>query len=190
MKQWIWVQLSARTEAGHLAKLCHNTCGLQTQNYNKRPSRLERKGGSAVQPGDTDDEQMSWDQCQESEEERGGCVCGWVAFWSLSTLIQPHFILGCYLHTCCHGDRQENPAASGSTSHTYKQQDGKWMHTSVCVPQTLPLDNNRRVYKRCRLQIYFFQWLKISLMSWFTWFIKVPHEADISQRKVRQKHRW
>lgn len=62
-------------EAEHLAKLCHNTRGLQTQNYNKCPSRLERKGGSAVQPGDTDDEQMSWDQCQESEEERGGCVC-------------------------------------------------------------------------------------------------------------------
>lgn len=49
---------------------------------------------------------MSWDQCRSLTKTRGGSV------WLSGTLVPQRFdsasfLLGCYLHTCCHGTSEE-----------------------------------------------------------------------------------
>lgn len=197
MKHWIWVQLSAHTETGHLAKLCQNTGDLQIRNYNECPCRPERREraprcsqGTSIMSRWAGINVGVW--CREGEG-----MYGWVALWSLSTLIHPHFLLGCYLHTCCHGDRQGNVLSEcllGSCSHMhiqYIQITALQANTHICanLPNHLLLTIiEKSIWAADYAPI--FERLKISLLSWFTWFIKVPDEADISQRKLSQRQRW
>lgn len=69
------------------------------------------------------DEQMSWDQCLSLMKTRGGSV------WMSGVLVPQHFdstsfLLGCYLHTCCHGTGKEahslHPWLALMHTHTYK----------------------------------------------------------------------
>lgn len=95
--------------------ICHNTRGLQTQNYKECPNRP----GGAREPcaaRDADDEQMSWDLCRSLTKRRGGSVR-----MSGVPVPQQFDSSSFYLHTCCHGERQGNslsPSLSGSHANT------------------------------------------------------------------------
>lgn len=102
------------------------------------------------------------------------------------------FLLGCYLHTCCHGDTAHSlHLCHGSHAHTHIQTTTRQANSRFCAnfPKHFLLTIiEESIWAADYKSI--FEGLKLSLLSWFTWFIKVPDEADISQRKRSQRQRW
>lgn len=184
MKQWIWVQLSAHTEAGHLAKLYHNTGVLQTQNYNECPSRPEREGGgpcAAAGRWQWADEAGSMSEGRECMDELHSGP--WALWFSLI------FLLGLFAHLLPWWEaRKLSFHLSQSLKHI--QTTALQANTHICA--NFPKHFHLTIIKKSIWAADYksiFECLKISFLSWFTWFINVPDEAHVSQRKLSQRQR-
>lgn len=109
---------------------------------------------------DVYDEQMSWDQCL-SLTKIGEGVYGWVAFWSLSTLILPHFYWGVIYTPAAMGQARKLTLSipdwlSCIHTHTHTNNNTASEHSANFPHLPTPsLGNNIRVYVLQTTSLFF-----------------------------------